>query len=150
MEYRNGLVVSTVVSHADGFGERKVGLAMLGAPPNTRALRNVRAEIAYDTVDFIAACRKRNVTPHVACDDTRHGVSAVDGCTIRHIGYRLRQIVRKRFEDHFGWGKTVGRLRQALFRGFSRVDRRLKRAMAASNLMRIVGLRVTLPLGAAA
>ena len=37
MENRNGLVVSAVVAHADGFGERRAALAMLDALPGTGA-----------------------------------------------------------------------------------------------------------------
>jgi hypothetical protein len=114
MENRNGLVVSAVVTHADGFGERRAALAMLDAlPPAGR--RTVDADKVYDTRDFIDPCRRRDVTPDEACNDTRRGGSAVDARTTRHVGYRLSQIVRKRGEEHFGWGKAVGRLRQTVF-----------------------------------
>jgi hypothetical protein len=147
MENRNGLVVSAVVTHADGFGERRAALAMLDAlPPAGR--RTVAADKAYDTRDFIDACRQRDVTPHVACNDTRRGGSAVDARTTRHVGYRLSQIVRKRVEEHFGWAKTVGRLRQTVFRGLSRVDHQFKLTMAASNLVRLARLPIAVPVGA--
>ncbi len=67
MENRNGLVVSAVVTHADGIGERRAALAMLDAVPDT-GRRSVGADKAYDTADFVAACRERKVTPHVACE----------------------------------------------------------------------------------
>ena len=146
MENRNGLVVSAVVTHADGFGERRAALAMLDAASDP-GRRSVGADKAYDTADFVAACRERKVTPHVAANDTRRGGSAIDGRTTRHSGYRLSQMVRKRIEEHFGWGKTVGRIRQTVFRGLRRVDLQFKLTMTASNLMRLARMPSVVPAG---
>lgn len=134
MENRSGLVVGAVVTHADGVGERAAALAMLDTLLGERP-RTVAADKAYDTADFVAGCRQRNVTPHVASNDTRRGGSAIDGRTTRHAGDRLSQIVRKRIEEHFGWGKTIGRLRHTVFRGIRRVDHHFKLTMMASNLL---------------
>lgn len=147
MENRHGLVVSAVVTHADGVGERRAALAMLDAIPGT-GRRSIGADKAYDSADFVAACRQRQVTPHVACNDTRRGGSAIDGRTTRHAGYRLSQIVRKRIEEHFGWGKTVGRMRQTMFRGLRRVDQQFKLTMTASNLRRMARMPLVVPCGA--
>jgi hypothetical protein len=149
MENRSGLVVSGVVSHADGLGERRAALAMLDALPSTTGRRSVGGDKAYDTADFVAACRERHITPHVACNDTRNGGSAIDGRTTRHPGYRLSQMVRKRIEEHFGWGKTVGRIRQTVFRGLQRVDQQFQLTLTASNLMRLARIPVAVPTGAA-
>jgi transposase len=147
MENRNGLVVSAVVTHADGHGERKAALAMLDALP-TAGRRSVGADKAYDTKDFVAACRERKVTPHIASNDTRRrGGSAIDGRTTRHQTYKLSQIVRKRIEEHFGWGKTIGRIRQTVFRGLHRVDQQFKLTMTASNLLRIARMSFAVPAG---
>jgi transposase len=146
MENRSGLVVSAVVTHADGFGERRAALAMLDALPDT-GRRSVGADKAYDTTDFVAACRERKVTPHIACNDTRRGGSAIDGRTTRHSGYRLSQSIRKRIEEHFGWGKSIGRIRQTVFRGLQRVDQQFKLTMTASNLMRIARMPLVVPCG---
>ena len=145
MENRTGLVVSAVVSHADGIGERKAALAMLDAMPTSTSRRSVGADKAYDTADFVAGCRERRVTPHVAANDTRRGGSAIDGRTTRHPSYLLSQIVRKRIEEHFGWGKTIGRIRQTVFRGLQRVDQQFKLTMTASNLMRLARIPVAVP-----
>jgi transposase len=147
MENRNGLVVSAVVSHADGVGERKAALAMLDAMPTTSARRSLGADKAYDTTDFVAACRERKVTPHVAANDTRRGGSAIDGRTTRHASYHISQTIRKRIEEHFGWGKTIGRIRQTVFRGLQRVDQQFKLTMTASNLMRLARMAVAAPCG---
>lgn len=136
MENRNGLVVSAVVTHADGMGERAAALAMLDTLPGSRP-RTVGADKAYDTADFVADCRARKVVPHVAQNDTRRGGSAIDGRTTRHDGYQISQTIRKRIEEHFGWGKTVGAIRQTVYRGIKRVDQHFKLTMTASNLVRI-------------
>jgi hypothetical protein len=146
MENRSGLVISAVVTHADGFGERRVGMDWLEAGA-TRGCRNL-GTTRPTTPDFVAACRERRVTPHVACNDTRRGGTAIDGRTTRHPGYRLSQIIRKRIEEHFGWGKTIGRIRQTVFRGLQRVDQQFKLTMTASNLMRIARMPSAVPCGA--
>jgi transposase len=147
MENRSGLVVGAVVSHADGTGERAAALTMLDAVPGSRP-RTVGADKAYDTADFIAACRSRNVTPHVAQNDGRRGGSGIDGRTTRHEGYRLSQVIRKRIEEHFGWGKTIGKIRQTVFRGIQRVDQHFKLTMTASNLTRMARILFAVPQGA--
>lgn len=148
MENRSGLVVSAVVTHADGTGERAAALAMLDAIGGTQA-KSLGADKAYDTQDFVAACRERNVTPHVASNDTRRGGSAIDGRTMRHAGYAISQTIRKRIEEHFGWGKTVGRIRQTVYRGMRRVDQHFKLTMTASNIVRIARMLCADPQGAA-
>lgn len=147
MENRSGLVVAALVTHADGMGERAAALAMLDAVPGRHA-KTVGADKAYDTRDFIAACRERRVTPHVAANDTRRGGSAIDGRTTRHAGYALSQTIRKRIEEHFGWGKTVGHIRQTLYRGIRRVDQHFKLTMTASNIVRMAMLFSAAPQGA--
>jgi transposase len=136
MENRSGLVVSAVVTHADGSGERAAALAMLDAIGGSQA-KSLGADKAYDTHAFVAACRNRNVTAHVASNDTRRGGSAIDRRTTRHGGYALSQTMRKRIEEHFGWAKTVGRIRQTVYRGLRRVDQHFKLTMTASNIVRI-------------
>ena len=74
---------------SDGFGEWRAAVAMLDALPGTSGRRSVGADRACATACFVGACRERNVTPHVASNDTRVGGSAIDGRTttdIRAIG----------------------------------------------------------------
>jgi len=149
MENRSGLVVGAIVTHADGFGERTAALAMLDAVQASRP-RTLGADKAYDTRDFIDACRRRQVTPHVATNDSGNRRSAIDGRTTRHEGYRLSQAKRKRIEEHFGWGKTVGRIRQTVYRGIRNVDQHFKLTMTASNLVRMARILSAVSHGAAA
>jgi transposase len=147
MENRSGLVVSAVVTHATGIGERAAALAMLDTVPGGHP-KTVGADKAYDSQDFIDACRERKVTPHVATNDTRNGGSAIDARTTRHPGYALSQTIRKRIEEHFGWGKSIGRIRQTLYRGLRRVDQHFKLTMTASNILRIARIPSAVPQGA--
>ena len=147
MENRSGLVVSAVVTHATGTGERAAALAMLDTVPGEHP-KTVGADKAYDSQDFIDACRERKVTPHVATNDTRNGGSAIDARTTRHPGYALSQTIRKRIEEHFGWGKSIGRIRQTVYRGLRRVDQHFKLTMTASNILRIARMPSAVPQGA--
>ena len=65
LEHRSGLVRSAHVSLVDGRGEREAALAMLRKLGGRRR-RTLAADTAYDTADFVAACRALGVTPHVA------------------------------------------------------------------------------------
>jgi len=94
MEHRTGLPVDVEVTEANGFAEREADLTMLDRLPK-RIRRTLAADKAYDTADFVAALRERNVTPHVAANDRRQGGSALDGRTTRHAGYRASQRLRK-------------------------------------------------------
>jgi IS5 family transposase len=92
---------------------------------------------APTTSDFVAAVRALGSTPHVAQNLKRRGGSAIDARTTRHPGYELSQCTRKRIEEPFGWGKTVGRIRQTVFRGLERVNLQLLLTMTANNLVRM-------------
>lgn len=48
--------------------------------------------------------------------------SAIDRRTTRLAGYTESQRQRKKVEEGFGWGKTVGLLRKLRHRGFDLVD----------------------------
>ncbi|KUZ23453.1 transposase, partial [Burkholderia ubonensis] len=147
MENRSGLVVGAVVSHADGFGERASALRLLDCVPGRHA-KTLGADKGYDMRDFVRDCRARKVTPHVARNDAHQGGSAIDGRTSRHVGYGISQVIRKRIEEHFGWGKTVGRIRQTVYRGIKRVDQHFKLTMLASNLTRMARILTAVPQGA--
>ena len=136
MENRSGLVVGAVVTHADGYGEREAAKVMIGMIPGCGP-KTLGADKNYDTAGFVDACRQIHVTPHVAMNLERPGGSAIDGRTARHAGYQTSQRIRKRIEEHFGWAKTVGRIRQTVFRGIRRVDQQFKLNMLASNIVRL-------------
>ncbi len=112
--------------------EREAAKAMLVRHPRAKTLG---ADRAYDTHDFVAALRSTEVTPHVAQNLNRRGGSAIDARTTRHEGYDISQCIRKRVEEPFGWGKTVGPIRQTKFRGRLRVAFQFVMTMAGYNLI---------------
>jgi transposase len=144
MENRSGLVVGAVVTHADGFGERAAALAMLDTVPG-KGPKTLGADKGYDMRDFVAACRQRGVTPHIASNVAHPGGSAIDARTTRHASYGVSQVVRKRIEEHFGWGKTIGRIRQTVYRGLERVDQHFKLTMTVSNIVRLARILSAVP-----
>ena len=148
MENRNGLIVDTQLTQASGTAEREAALAMLERRPTPGRRITLGADKAYDVTDFIAALRRRKVTPHVAIDGriSKTGVqrkTAVDGRTTRHPGYAISLRLRKRIEEPFGWIKTVANLRKTRHRGVDRVGWMFSLAAAAYNLLRIPKLCAT-------
>jgi IS5 family transposase len=138
MENRNGLVVDTRLTQANGRAEREAALEMLAALPGQRR-RTVGADKGYDTRDFVAQSREQKVTPHVA-QNTSGRRSAIDGRTTEPAGYSVSQRVRKRVEEIFGWLKTVGLTRKTRFRGAARVGWMFTFAAAVYNLVRMRNL----------
>ena len=139
MEHRNGLAVDVEVSEADGFAERSAALKMLdrhgGSPGRTLA-----ADKAYDTADFIASCRHRQVSAHVAQNIERNGGSALDARTTRHAGYQVSLRLRKRIEEIFGWSKEGRPLRKVKVRGLKKVAFTATLTVACYDLLRIAKL----------
>ena len=81
----------------------------------------------------------------MARNTRRTGGSAIDQRTSRHGGYAMSQRRRKCIEQCFGWGKTVGPIRQVLVRGLRKVDQLLTLTMAAYNLTRLRTLAALRP-----
>ena len=64
--------------------------------------------------------RALNVTPHIAQNISGRRY-AVDGRTTRHAGYAVGQRKRKRIEEPFGWGKTIGGLARPMLRAVEKL-----------------------------
>jgi transposase len=141
MENRHGLIVDLRVDVADGRAERRNAIAMVEDNlPGTRRI-TLAGDKGYDTRDFVAECRERNVTPHVAQALERNGGSAIDARTTRVAGYAVSQRVRKRVEEVFGWMKTVGNFRKTRYVGLGVNQLAAFMIGAAYNLLRIAKLR---------
>lgn len=138
MENRHGLARDARLSLATGHGERDTALAMMGDLKGQRR-RTLAADKGYDTANFVAGCRERGVTPHVA-QNTTNRRSAIDGRTTRHSGYAVSIKIRAWIETHFGWIKSAAGMRQVKQRGHARVQALFQMAVAASNLIRLRGL----------
>lgn len=133
IENRSGLVVDFEITEANGTAERDVAIAMLDRLPDRGRRITLGADRGYDTKDFVAQCRTRNVTPHVAMKTN----SAIDRRTTRHASYVTSQRIRKRVEEPFGWLKSFGGLRKVRFIGISKVNLQGLMATIALNALRI-------------
>jgi transposase len=139
MENRNGLAVDVLLTHATGTAEREAAVRMLDQRPDPQRAGTVGADKAYDTRDFVADCRERRITPHVA-QNTSGRRSAIDGRTTRHLGYAISQRIRKRVEEIFGWVKTVGGGRKLRYIGLERNQFWAELTTATYNLIRMAKL----------
>ena len=119
----------------------EAALEMLSRVPGGRV--TLGADKAYDVEDFVEQLRGIRVTPHVAQNLARRGGSAIDGRTTRHPGYELSQTIRKRIEEVFGWGKTIGPIRKTKLRGVARVGFEMLLTMTGYNLVRMRNLLAT-------
>jgi transposase len=144
-ENRNGLVVDTRLTQANGSAEREAAIEMLAQLPG-EIRKTVGADKAYDTESFVRGCRDLNVTPHVA-QNTSGRSSRIDRRTTRHPGYRLSQFARKLIETVFGDAKQHGILRQVKLRGLAKVELLFTLAATVVNLRRMPKLLAPEPSG---
>jgi IS5 family transposase len=79
----------------------------------------------------------------VAQNHKRPGGSAIDARTVRHAGYQISQIKRKRIEESFGWLKTIALMRKVRHRGIFKVGWVFTFAAAAYNLVRMRNLELS-------
>ncbi|MFH1624756.1 MAG: IS5 family transposase [Pseudomonadota bacterium] len=146
MVNRNGLLVDLMVSSATAKAKEEAAQWMLkrqahrGVKPKTLC-----AHKGYDHAGFVCMLRERKIIPHVAANRERRGGSAIDGRTMRHQGYTLRQRVRKRVEEFFAWMKTTGGFRKRRFKGNRKTQLAAWLVGTAYNILRMAKL---LPEGA--
>ena len=139
MENRNGLLVKTRLTLAEGTAEREAALGMAQQMRGGKRL-TLAADKNYDTRDFVHRLRQLRITPHVAQNTTNRS-SAIDRRTTRHAGYALSQQKRKRVEQSFGWMKMIGMLRKVKLRGREKVGWLFTFTAAAYNLTRLQRLQ---------
>jgi transposase len=138
MENRNGLLVQTFLTEANGRAERDAAMLMAEAiPPGKRV--TLGGDKNYDTQELVRELRGMNITPHVAQNNANRR-SAVDERTTRHAGYEVSQRKRKRVEQSFGWMKMVGMLKKVKLRGIDKVGWLFTFTGAAYNLCRLRNL----------
>jgi transposase len=146
MANRSGLVRLACATHASGTAERDAALALVDRLRLTvRGRITLGADKGYDTREHVDGLRARGVTPHIARNDhaTKTGKrrrSSIDDRTMRHPGYAVGQVIRKRIEEVFGWIKSSAGLRQTRHRGLDRVGWTFTLAAAAYNLVRLPAL----------
>ena len=81
------------------------------------------------------------MAPHVACKDGV-SVAGLDGRTTARESYRIRQRIRQRVEEIFGWIKTVGGLRRSRYRGRERTQAWGYFVAGTYNVLRIARLEL--------
>src|SRR5262249_3931036 len=86
--------------------------------------------------DIRPAIQAIKIKRHVG-QETSNRLSAIDGRTNRHCGYEVSQQKRKRVEEPFGWGKTIGGLARPMLRGVKKLDFKFTLTMAAYDLIKL-------------
>lgn len=139
MENRNGLCVAFEVTEATGTCEREAAVSLLKAA-RRKGFRpkTLGGDKGYDVAETVEAVRAEGVAPHFA----RRAGSIIDGRTTRHAGYAISQRIRKRVEEIFGWGKTVGGLRKTRYKGVERTQWWAAWSLSAYNLLRMAKLLI--------
>ena len=135
MENRSGLIIATTLTRATGTAEREAAEEMI-VRHSPGARLTLGADKGYDAASFVADMRALNVTPHIA-QNVSGRRSAIDLRTTRHPGYAVSQQKRKRIEEPFGWGKTIGGLARPMLRGVRKLSFKFTLTMAAYNLIRL-------------
>jgi transposase len=139
MENRSGLVVAAEATLATGTAEREAAAALSKRLPEGATLG---ADKNYDAEAFVEGLKARGIEPHVAINGTvskkgKVRKTAVPGEVAASLGYAISQRLRKRIEECFGWGKTVGGLAQLKVRGLDNVRAVFVFGVAAYNLVRL-------------
>jgi len=142
MENRNGLAVGGCATLATGTAEREVALTLTDRTRRSSRRITLGADKAYDVADFVAALRRRSVSPHIAIDGHvrvtgKPRKTSVDRRVTRHAGYAVSQRCRKRIEEVFAWIKGAAGLAKVKLRGRARIDTAFTLALAAYNLIRL-------------
>jgi transposase len=136
MDNRHGLMTDVTLTPAVGVTEPDAALAMLQRQRRKHLRpKSVGADKGYHTYRFVTALIEKGTAAHVACN-AAHSVGLGRG-VLESRAYRASQIVRKRIEQFFGWGKTVGGLRKTRLKGVRRNEQLLYLTGAAYNLLRI-------------
>ena len=102
--------------------------------------RTLGADKNYDTAEFVAECRARNITPHVAQNTRRPGGSAIDDALLEYEGYAISQTKRQMAERVHAWPKTWSTMRRAMVRGLERMKAQCQMAITGGILLRLVNL----------
>jgi transposase len=140
MENRNGLCVDLRVAPATGYAERDEALEMLrrlrrrGYEPKT-----LGGDKGYCLGDFPQKVLDLRIKPHLAVPDNAPARSPARRF-VRSEGYKVSQVIRKRVEEIFGWGKSVAGLRRTKLKGRRKTWDGGYLIMAAYNLTRMIRL----------
>lgn len=137
MDNRHGLISDVCVTPSVGVTESEAALALVARQRRKRLRpKSVGGDKGYHTSRFVDARLAQHIAPRDAINAT-HYTTGPDRRTFDSPGYRASQIVRKRIEQFFGWGTTVGGLRKTRLRGVTRDSQLMSLTGMAYNLVRI-------------
>ena len=68
MENRNGLLLQTFLTEANGRAEREAAMLMAEATPSGKRV-TLGGDKNYDTQEFVRELRRKNITPHAVQND---------------------------------------------------------------------------------
>jgi transposase len=141
MENRHGLCADFTIHNPIEQGEPAVALRQIDEHMELHAAspKTVGADKGYHQRAFVAGCRQRGISPHVACKEGVQ-VPGLDGRTTARAGCQLSQRIRKRVEEIIGWIKTVGGLRRTRYRGRERTQAWAYFVAGTYNLLRMARL----------
>lgn len=137
MENRHGLCVKFDVRPVIGESESKVAVEQIqdlkkrGFTPKT-----VGGDKGYHTENFVEGLQKEEVTAHPAIHQARLTIPV-----IVDAAHEVSQKFRKRIEEIFGWGKTIGGLRKTRYKGVERTHASAQYIVSALNLLRMAKLQ---------
>jgi len=142
MDNRSNLVVASMATYADGYGERAAAKAMMGRV-RAKGRPTLAADKAYDTRDMVEATGELGFEPHIARKTPYQ--TSVPKRLLRTARYKKSQACRKHIEHIYGWIKATGRLAKLRHRGLRRVDWIFQFAAGAYDLVRLARLAPSLP-----
>ena len=109
-------MVAADLTEANGYAEREAAESDDRASCTGRL--SLGADKGYDAFAFVARSAGAQRDPPIA-QSLNGRRSAIDGRTTLHAGYAVSQQKRKRIEEPFSWGKTIGAPARPMLRGGS-------------------------------
>ena len=153
IENRNGPVMAVDVTEADGTAERTAAVDMIDRMTQRHGVvaKTMAGDKGYHAGDYYLDLEERGVTPHSAMpdaqpgdpknveDDDRPAYDARERMRRRQRtpGYRMSQRARKKVEEVFGWGKTIGGVARSRFAERRKLGQQMQLVGAACNLLRM-------------
>ncbi len=145
MENRTGLCVAVAI-HEPAEEARAAGPLVSQARQRMGFTGRVTvgADKGYTGGPALQALERAKAVPHVPmdarpADPNRPGAKARNRAYRRQgtMGHAISQWIRKRVEEAFGWGKTIGGMERTRYKGRWRVGLQVLVTMTAYNLIRM-------------
>ena len=152
-ENRNGLIVESMVTEANGKAECEAALAMADRfkSKHGKSPATLGADKGYDNGPILIELEERKIEPHIAMTSKdpadpetsakkrRPGIKARLRMKERQatIEYSISQRVRKKVEECFGWLKTIAGLDRSRHPERWKLKQQFELGCAAYNLVRL-------------